>query len=223
MKRILLLIVCLSMSASILARPPKTFNYQGRITETNGLPIADGTHTITIQLYLNENDPVSNYIWSENHNVATKNGYFNVVLGKNMPLNYDFNVLYYIGIKVGGDIEMTPRQPLSSVPYSMNSYFGLSMYDSLGGYLPKPIIIMGTGITDSTGQKNISFQNVFQNSSSNPVLLVSGRSNLSGEMLTAEVIDKNTGRIYSWDHENPEQKQGNKGFSWIALGFEFAN
>ncbi|MCD4814717.1 hypothetical protein K8S19_13625 [bacterium] len=223
MKKLCFLFVFFALTVNALADVPETMNYQGRLTDISGNPVADANYTITIQLYLNIDDEVSNYLWSENHNVDTKNGYFNVALGKISPLNLDFHVQYYLGIKVGGDSEMTPRQPLAGVPYALRAFYGLDLYDSLGGFLPKPIMIMGTNITGATGEVAISFQNVFQDSPSNPVVLVSGTSTSSGELLTIEVVDKNTANVYSWDPENSSQRQGTRGFSWMAIGFEFAN
>ncbi len=121
---------------------PRVVNYQGRLTDLNGNALLDGSYSIAIRLYDSDTAPESSAIWSDNYSVQTKNGYFNVMLGSNasFPLNLPFDRQYYLGIKVGIDTEMTPRQPLNSVPYALNAghqFIGFKILTaSSGTYTP---------------------------------------------------------------------------------------
>lgn len=138
--------VCiLALAAAVFADVPRVINYQGRLTDLNGNALPDGTYSIAIRLYDSDTAPESSAIWSDNYSVQTKNGYFNVMLGSNasFPLNLPFDRQYYLGIKVGIDTEMTPRQPLNSVPYALNvattSLANVVLLTaSSGTYVPSP-------------------------------------------------------------------------------------
>lgn len=122
MKRIFALIgpMSLLLVVSAYADVPKTIHYQGRITDLGtGNAIPDGIYSVRISLY--ESQSATATAWSDLYDVQIQSGYFEASLGSNpvAPLNISFDKPYWIGIKVGADSEMSPRQPLSSVPYSM--------------------------------------------------------------------------------------------------------
>jgi hypothetical protein len=120
MRKIIFCILFLSLSTLVWADVPKTINYQARLTDLGGNPLLDGTYAITIRLYDSATATVP--LWTEVEDAQTKNGYFSVALGSItvFPVGVDFNNPYWIGIKVGADSEMTPRQPLKSVPYALS-------------------------------------------------------------------------------------------------------
>ena len=65
-------------------------------------------------------------LFTETHNpVTVSNGIFNILLGSvdtNVnPLNLSFSTQYYLGITVGADPEMLPRQPLAASPYALRA------------------------------------------------------------------------------------------------------
>ncbi len=120
MKRIGMILGCILLLGSFAgADVPRTINYQGRLTDHSGNPLPDATYSIAIRLYDAENAPEANSIWNDLFSVQTKNGYFNVALGSGNTLTAAFDKPYWLGIKVGGDSEMTPRQALNSVPYAL--------------------------------------------------------------------------------------------------------
>ena len=145
-KIIVLMFFVFAMTTFGYADISRTFNYQGRLTDLTGNPVSDGNYTVTFRLYLNATDLITNTLWSGVYPVATKNGYFNTILGSGtytIPTSLDFSQQYYLGIQVGSDSEMTPRQPLNSVPYALNSA-NLSLANmvvltsSSGTYTPSP-------------------------------------------------------------------------------------
>ncbi|MEW6516915.1 MAG: hypothetical protein AB1439_08430 [candidate division FCPU426 bacterium] len=116
-----LFLICSTVFATPASR---TINYQGRLTNSLGNPVTDGNYVITFRLYDDPNALVGSAKWSESlTNVEVKNGYFNVRLGVTTPLlskNVDFSNQYWLGVQVGSDNEMLPRQPLNGVPFVLN-------------------------------------------------------------------------------------------------------
>ena len=98
------------------AEIPHLISYQGRLTNTAGAPVPNGTYSVTFRLYTQEAGGPD--IWSETHSVTATDGIFEVLMGSNASLDLPFDVQYYLGIQVGSDPEMTPRQKLSSSGYA---------------------------------------------------------------------------------------------------------
>jgi hypothetical protein len=97
---------------------PTTINYQGYLTDAGGTPI-NTTVQITFSLYTTPSGVST--IWSETQNVVVAAGVYSVSLGSANHLNLLFDAQYYLGVKVGTDPEMTPRQILTSVPYAFRA------------------------------------------------------------------------------------------------------
>ena len=120
-------IICFAISVSVfliwpsitLGEIPKTMHYQGYLKDQNAVPI-NGTVSMKFSIWGTESGG-NNPLWSENLSVEVEDGIYSVVLGQSTPINLAFDAPYYLGITVGTDEEMTPRQPLSSVPYALNS------------------------------------------------------------------------------------------------------
>ena len=120
----LLLIVPITTFAQI----PKTFNYQGYLTAANNsnMPV-NSTVQMTFALY--DVAVSGTALWSEVHtSVQVNDGVYSVVLGSIDPAgnplyhpSHPFDVQYYLGITVGTDSEMTPRQSITSTPYSFRA------------------------------------------------------------------------------------------------------
>jgi hypothetical protein len=105
-----------------LAAVPQLINFQGILRDGGGNPVANGSYSVQFTIY----DAASGgtNLWTETQSVTTVNGLFTVLLGSGpIPLNYSiFNdSTRWLGVKVGADPEMTPRQRISSVGYSHNS------------------------------------------------------------------------------------------------------
>lgn len=214
MKKLCFLFVFLALTVNALADVPKTMNYQGRLTDISGNPVADNNYTITVQLYLDIDDDVNDYLWSENHNVDTKNGYFNVILGTISPLDLDFNNQYCIGIKVGGDQEMTPRQPLAGVPYASNSQrFEGKQIDSGSNLIYHNEEWMGN---NDILCKDITFSKTF----SNPPLVFCTRHtadlDVNVDMISTRLLTTSSVQILV--NLSGDATSGNVIIHWMALG-----
>ncbi|MEP7027041.1 MAG: hypothetical protein ABI960_00460 [Candidatus Eisenbacteria bacterium] len=100
------------------AAVPSTMSYQGRLTDGVGIDVPDGAYALTFRLY----DAVTGgaLLWTETQaNVTVTGGLFSIVLGSTTPLAVPFDRQYWLGVAVAADPEMTPRSPLTSVPYAM--------------------------------------------------------------------------------------------------------
>ena len=101
------------------AEIPQTMNFQGYLKASNSVPV-NGNVGITFSMWNTETGGAG-LVWSETLSVNVKKGLYSVILGQTVPLDIPFDVPYFLGIMVGNDDEMTPRQPLTSVPYALSS------------------------------------------------------------------------------------------------------
>jgi len=117
---IVLLLAIIAFPFGSDAAVPNTINYQGYLTDADGNPI-NGTTNILFMIY--DADSEGTTLWTEIHTgVLVAEGIFNVILGTSTALPSGFwDYPVYLGITVGGDTEMTPRQELSSVAYAIRA------------------------------------------------------------------------------------------------------
>lgn len=133
----LLLVFCLV--AAVPAQPPRIMNYQGVLTDADGAAVGDGIYSITFKLY--EVDAGGSPIWTETQAVEVLKGIFNVLLGSVTPLDLPFDGHYWLGISVEGEPELSPRVPLTSSAYSINS-MGVTGYTNV--FPPEGNVGIGT-------------------------------------------------------------------------------
>jgi len=95
---------------------PRLISYQGTLNDANGLPVSS-TVSITFNIYDVETGGVD--LWTETQNVAVSNGLFNVKLGseQELPSSVFLSDELYLGIQVGADPEMVPRQRITPGAY----------------------------------------------------------------------------------------------------------
>ncbi len=103
------------------AAVPRLINYQGKLTDASGAPL-NGTYTVTFRIYDAESGP-GTIGWEETYdNLEVKKGVFSVLLGSKTNFNtLTFNGQYYLGIKVGDDAFMEPRQKITSAAYAISA------------------------------------------------------------------------------------------------------
>ena len=125
----------------VFAGVPQMINYQGTLTNSGGTAVANGNYSIEFKIY----DVASGgtALWTEKWDTTTSQitvvgGNFNAMLGFLTPIPTGFftdHPVAYLGIKVGTDSEMLPRQQITSVGYAFTS----------GNGVPKGGIIMWSG------------------------------------------------------------------------------
>lgn len=94
--------------------------YQGRLLDPpSGEPVADGEYPMTFSIYDLESGGTA--LWTEIKAVEVGNGLFNTVLGEMVVLDQTIfsGQALWLGVKVGLDLEATPRQPILPVAYAL--------------------------------------------------------------------------------------------------------
>ena len=107
--------------ASSFATVPQLINYQGKLTKSTGAPL-DTTIQMVFTIYADSNGISSK--WSETQtSVKVEKGVFNVLLGSMnaIPDSVFDGTIRYLGVKVGGDPEITLRKAMVSVAYAFRS------------------------------------------------------------------------------------------------------
>lgn len=121
---------------------PFLLNFQGRLADAAGVPMADGSYNIRFRAYYN-NPTGGTATWTETHSgsdrVTVKNGVFSTQLGTIVPFNSSSFSTYDIYIEIElptpatatcdgvgcspswTEGAMTPRQQISSNGYAMNA------------------------------------------------------------------------------------------------------
>jgi len=132
MKKVLSLIIL--ATSALIAQPesdvPSNMSFQGLLTDTDGIAYDDGEYQLTFRLIREMNDGTEQTVWEESHSTNVSNGVFSVVLGSEnpLPLNISPNVL--LETQVGDEI-LSPRQPLTSVPFALKSSRSQQAYQSV--------------------------------------------------------------------------------------------
>lgn len=107
--------------ANVRGGVPRLINYQGKLTDALGVPSTLESE-VTFSLYARATGGVA--IWSETQNVIFTDGVFNVLLGAVNPLLPDYfsgHPEIYLGVRLGTDPEMVPRQEFTSAAYALKS------------------------------------------------------------------------------------------------------
>jgi hypothetical protein len=96
---------------------PEFFNYQGKLTDSQGAPI-EGTKIITFRIYEEEDAPLP--LWTDTYEVVIKQGVFSVKLGPFNLEEMDFKKAYWLEVQLE-DADPFPRQLILSTPYSFRA------------------------------------------------------------------------------------------------------
>ncbi|HEY6729020.1 MAG TPA: hypothetical protein VI197_33650 [Polyangiaceae bacterium] len=118
-------VAALTFSGVAAADVPEALTQQGRLLDSSGAAVPDGEISFTFSIYDTADGGTA--LWSETQDISTEDGYFSAQLGESeaFPANlFDGGTTLYLGVQVGSDDEMTPRQLLTSVPFAMKA--GLS-------------------------------------------------------------------------------------------------
>lgn len=105
--------------ATVSAVTPGVVSYQGTLTDAAGKPV-NGAANMTFRLYTAPTGGTA--LWTEAHTganaVPVSNGLFNVLLGSLTPITTSVwsNATLYLGVQVGSDAEMAPREIVGGAP-----------------------------------------------------------------------------------------------------------
>ena len=111
-------------SAAPASLAPAAITQQGRILGKDGMPVST-TIPITFTIYNDAKKSASaNVLWTETQNITLDDGYFSAHLGDGDtaldPTIFDGTELF-LGVTVGSDSEMAPREVITSVPYAFSA------------------------------------------------------------------------------------------------------
>ncbi len=97
---------------------PRILSYQGKLTDTLGVPVADTLHWVRFRLYTQPSGGTP--FWDEEvQNVRTRAGLFSVLLGSVEPLSaLPDGGEVYLGMAVDGGAELLPRLRIASAAYA---------------------------------------------------------------------------------------------------------
>jgi hypothetical protein len=142
-------LVCTVGVVTADAGVPHLLTEEGALFDANNNPVSGPTRFV-FSLYT---QPIGGApVWTETQSIAVESGIFSARLGVSTPLPpatfagaAGGAASFYLGIQVNGDVEMSPRQAVLSVPYALVSE------NAVGDITPSSITINGTKIIDSTG------------------------------------------------------------------------
>ncbi|MBA3724055.1 MAG: site-specific integrase [Candidatus Levybacteria bacterium] len=114
-------------SAAIAAQPvapPRTLSFQGRLLDKTNTPITAPTN-LRFAIYTSPAATGSAMVWQEPQEITpNQDGYFTTLLGKKASLTQQLlssNPNLYVGISVGTNNELQPRQQLATGGYASNA------------------------------------------------------------------------------------------------------
>lgn len=118
---IVVLFAALISAPELVAQLPRTISFQGVLTDASGNPLPDGQRQLRIALYSTQSG--GSALYSEQHNATTQGGVFSLLIGSVTPIpsSLEFDRPYFIGVSVNGGAELSPRTPLTSVPYALHA------------------------------------------------------------------------------------------------------
>ena len=119
LSRVQLLLPWSSFSPLALADIPKIISYQGKVADTGGNPVPDGTYDMQFSIYTHHSAAIDPIWASGTHNVEVTGGIFNVLLGTVgvAPLDLDFSLDLWLEVTFEGVVQ-SPRQQFASVGFA---------------------------------------------------------------------------------------------------------
>ncbi|MBN1380612.1 MAG: hypothetical protein JXA41_02935 [Deltaproteobacteria bacterium] len=118
---VLFSVLLIVLPAFLWAEVPQQINYQGYLTDQAGNPVPDGSYIMIFSIY----DATDVMLWRETQTVPVTGGVYHVRIGQYPGENPFSTNLFegrrYLGVKVGTDSEMHPKQPLTCVPFAMKA------------------------------------------------------------------------------------------------------
>jgi hypothetical protein len=140
-------------SAAALTFVPNVYTEQGRLLDSSGNPL---TGTVSVVFTIYDAPTGGNVLWTQTQMLTLDSGYFSTTLGSTqdvltqIPWTVFSGEERYLGIAVGTDPEMSPRQTIDSVPYALISE------NVIGDITPNQISITGSQAQIMLGDQYLS-------------------------------------------------------------------
>jgi hypothetical protein len=114
-----LLTLCIVIiTSAVYGEIPQIMSYQGKVTDSSGNLVPDGSYTMRFRIY--DDETGNTMLWdSGDRSVDLHGGAFDIYLGEmpQNPLDLSFNIDYWLSVTFEGDVQ-TPRHRLASVGYA---------------------------------------------------------------------------------------------------------
>ena len=125
---------------------PNYLTHQGRILETDLTPLSG---VVNLEFTLYSQAEGGDLLWTETLNTSFDDGFYTVTLGTLTPISIELFTQseLYLGITTDSSEEFSPRQKISSAPYSFQAGSVQGAVNALGG-----LRIDGIFVIDETGQ-----------------------------------------------------------------------
>ncbi len=123
---------------------PSTMTQQGLLLDENNVPVS-GSLTFVFSIYAAATGGTA--VWTETQMITLDGGYFSTQLGSVTPIGPTVfgGGTMYLGIQVGNDAEMVPREAMTSVPYALVSL------DATGNIHPNSVTVNGLEVINDAG------------------------------------------------------------------------
>lgn len=109
--------------AYVSAEIPQIINYQGRLTDSLGVPVPDGQYSLTLTMYTTSEGDADVW-WCRGQIVDVVDGLFEYSIGVACELPHGFFVEYdslWLGIKIDDGEELKPRTKINSAAYALRA------------------------------------------------------------------------------------------------------
>ncbi len=147
------------------AEIPRLISYQGRVTTSDGTPVADGNHTVRFDLYLTATSTASQ--WNETATVITSGGLFTHLLGSVNPMSANRFASDSLFLQITYESQVqSPRTRLISVPYARRVH---TISGALGGYVYDDLRVWDSG-------RSVAFASFYIGGDGEPELYMDGSS-----------------------------------------------
>lgn len=168
--------------------PPRTLAFQGRLLDKTNNPIT-AANNLRFSLYNSETASDAAMLWQEVQEIIPdEDGYFKAILGKKATLDqriFSDNQNLYVGITIGTDKELLPRQqiPTTSLASNAQSLQGLKAITKTKKTEDVILALDSTGNLTIGGTANHTFQTI------------GGQFTLSGQTLLLTTNQGSNGNI----------------------------
>jgi hypothetical protein len=119
---VLAVVALVLLAVNTAAEVPQLINYQGRLTDSLGNPVADGDYQITFNIW-NWWEGGALLWTSDAQTIYVENGLFTYTLGSQQPLQHSLfaDSARWLGIRINNDEEIMPRTKLTPAPYAYHA------------------------------------------------------------------------------------------------------
>lgn len=150
---------------------PSSITYQGKLTDSSGVPVPDGSRAMTFRLYSAQSG--GTLFWNSGvMNVVTTGGVFSAALGASPTPPLGSSVLasgeVWLEVQVGTDAPL-PRVKLHSAPYALRAEVAESVADNS---VTSAKIVDGTIQLADLGQNGAAANQVIKRNSTNTAWIV---------------------------------------------------